>query len=265
LLGEDQVQQGTLHEAIELLVGQPMIVTKVHILDEIRRTAETNGGKPLGRQRFYAETGIKETDWSGKYWARWSDALQEAGYSPNQFQSAYNEEFLLEKFAAFIQELGHFPVHAELKLKARQAPKFPSHNTFARFGGKAKLAARLIAFCQEHEGYEDVAAICAPISQNSEPEETSNATERLEAFGSVYLLKFGRYYKIGRTNSVGRRERELAIQLPERAVLVHSIKTDDPAGIESYWHQRFGDRRKNGEWFELSANDVSTFRRRKFM
>ena len=211
-----------------------MSVTKAHILDEIKRTAEANGGQPLGRQRFYAETGIKETDWSGKYWIRWSDALREAGYSPNQFQSAYSEQFLLGKLATFVQELGRFPVHAELKLKARQDSGFPSHNTFAKFGGKAQLAARLVAFCKECEGYEDVVAICAPLSLNNAPKEISNATERLEAFGSVYLLKSGRYYKIGRTNSVGRRERELAIQLPERAAVIHSIKTDDPVGIETY-------------------------------
>ena len=242
-----------------------MSVTKDHILDEIKRTAEANGGQPLGRQRFYAETGIKETDWSGKYWVRWSDALQEAGYSPNRLQSAYEEQFLLEKLAAIVRELGHFPVSAELQLKRRQDSEFPSHNTFARFGGKAKLAARLAAFCQQHGGYEDVAIICASIPSNSEQEVARNATEGFETFGFVYLLKSGRYYKVGRTNAVGRRERELAIQLPERAVIIHSIKTDDPAGIESYWHARFKGSRKNGEWFELSASDVASFRRRKFM
>jgi hypothetical protein len=36
-------------------------------------------------------------------------------------------------------------------------------------------------------------------------------------FGSVYLVKSGPYYKIGSTNAVGRREYELAIQLPEKA------------------------------------------------
>lgn len=81
----------------------------------------------------------------------------------------------------------------------------------------------------------------------------------------MYLLKSGRYYKIGKTISVGTRERQLQIQLPEQARTVHTIKTDDPSGIEAYWHRRFEAKRKNGEWFELSAQDVSAFRRRKFM
>jgi hypothetical protein len=54
-------------------------LNKQHILDEIRRTAAKNGGVPLGIDRFASETGIKASDWIGRFWARWGDAILEAG------------------------------------------------------------------------------------------------------------------------------------------------------------------------------------------
>jgi hypothetical protein len=35
--------------------------------------------------------------------------------------------------------------------------------------------------------------------------------------------------------------------------------------VDTYWHKRFAEKRRGGEWFELSAADVKAFRRRKFM
>jgi Meiotically up-regulated gene 113 len=77
--------------------------------------------------------------------------------------------------------------------------------------------------------------------------------------GYVYLMKSGKFYKLGRSNAAGRREYELGIQLPEKLKTVHVIRTDDPAGIEAYWHQRFEAKRKNGEWFDLNAMDIAAF------
>lgn len=78
-------------------------------------------------------------------------------------------------------------------------------------------------------------------------------------------MKHGKHYKIGKTNATGRREYELAIQLPEKLKTVHVIKTDAPDGIEEYWHKRFASKRGNGEWFNLNQANVQTFKRRKFM
>lgn len=242
------------------------MISKQHIIDEIKRTAEANNGTPLGMGHFLRETGIKRADWEGKFWARWSDAVKDAGYTPNAPQGAYSDDFLIEKLIGFIRELGHFPLRAEQAIKSRNDALFPSPQTLqTRFGTRQQVAAKIVEYCRQRAGFDEVLQICkakALPAEHGEPQTRDNVVEQ---FGFVYLLKSGRHYKIGKTNAAGRRERELAIQLPEKANTVHVIKTDDPAGIEAYWHRRFDARRKNGEWFELDSADVRAFKRRKFM
>ena len=81
--------------------------------------------------------------------------------------------------------------------------------------------------------------------------------------GYVYLFRSGKFHKIGRSNHHGRRAYEIALQLPEKLEVVHTIETDDAVGIERYWHQRFEGRRRNGEWFQLTKADVAAFKRRR--
>jgi len=78
-------------------------------------------------------------------------------------------------------------------------------------------------------------------------------------------MKSGNYYKLGRSTNVERRNYEIGIKLPEKFDIMQKIKTDDPVGIEAYWHNRFKDKRKQGEWFDLSSRDIKAFKRRKFM
>jgi len=237
---------------------------KNYILDEIKRTTNANNGTPPGRRKFEKETGIKETDWFGKYWAKWSDAITEAGFPPNQLQRAYGEEVLIEKFIELIKELKRYPVRGDVRLKSYNDPGFPDSKTFERRGSKTQFATKIADYCRSHEGLEAVLEICeAEIIKNQLPSEDDNrGTVEL---GFVYLFKAGRFYKIGRSNAAGRRERELAIQLPEKANTVHIIRTDDPVGIEAYWHNRFETKRKRGEWFELDGLDIKAFKRRKSM
>lgn len=150
-------------------------------------------------------------------------------------------------------------------MKATQDSSFPNAKTFARFGLKQELAAKVRAYCESRSGYEDVASICAIVAPTDAYKDDADGDGAKQLFGFVYLMKSGCHYKIGRSNAVGRREYELGILLPEPPCTVHKIKTDDPVGIEAYWHQRFANKRKNGEWFTLDASDVKAFKRRKFM
>jgi hypothetical protein len=237
---------------------------KAHILREIKRTADANGGVPLGWRKFLSETGIKQGDWFGIHWARWSDALREAGFEPNQLTEGYEAEELLELYAKLALELGRLPTNADIRLQTKRGTGFPSDTTFARLGSKAELVAQLREIYQNRQGYEELVRFCeeyAPRTHKEQPESTPGEV----VMGYVYLIKMGRYYKIGMTNCVGRREYELNLQLPERTELIHVIATDDPAGIEAYWHNRFKDKNTNGEWFALDASDVAAFKRRKFM
>lgn len=235
---------------------------KKHIIQEIQRTAGLNGGLPLGRQRFLKETGLKEYD-LGKHWSLWSEAVRDAGFSPNALQAPYDESVLLEKYIGLVRELGRLPTPSDIVLKSRNATGFPSEATFrARYGPKSGLVKGLLKYCDGRPGYADIIPLCTAYGARK-----NGITQELEPGvvreGYVYLLQHGtrREYKIGKTFNPIRREGEIALQLPERLEPVHHIKTDDPSGLERYWHMRFAAKRMEGEWFVLSSDDVRAFKR----
>lgn len=77
-------------------------------------------------------------------------------------------------------------------------------------------------------------------------------------------MKSGHHFKVGRSDELERRVKQISVQLPESVTLEHAIRTDDPPGIEAYWHRRFAERRAKGEWFKLTPADLRAFKRRKF-
>lgn len=236
--------------------------TKTEILNEIRRTAKENGGTPLGTPRFEKETGIKVHKWRGVYWARWSEAVREAGFEPNKMTEAFNISHLITKFVELALELGRLPAKSDIQLKRRHDSSFPNWIVFRGFGSKDEILKKIIHYCGDAEKFSPVIAWCNERLRGLR-QPLKSSPEGDVPPGFVYMIRHGtrREYKIGRTNNTLRREGEITIELPERVHPVHVITTDDPAGIEAYWHKRFEARRKNGEWFELSASDVAAFKR----
>lgn len=241
-------------------------MNKEHVLNEIKRTAKANGGIALGRMRFESETGIRYKDWYGKFWVRWGDAVRAAGFEPNSMNKAYSDQFLFESLALLTRQLGRVPVLGETRLASKDNPEFPGEGAFRRgLGQKSLRISRMLAFCEANPGYDDVAALWRQVVVKGDSSGSEENGVPLERAGYVYLLKHGsrREYKIGRTYHPVRREGEMGIQLPEKLQPIHYIRTDDPAGIESYWHARFAEKRKEGEWFALTAQDVRSFKKWK--
>ncbi|WP_137895043.1 GIY-YIG nuclease family protein [Ramlibacter sp. 2FC] len=234
------------------------------ILSEIRRLAEANGGVAVGRTRFEKLTGITEGVWLGKFWLSWGEAVSEAGFAPGKMQEAHAEEFLLECLANLTRSCGRFPTAAEIKMRRVNDKEFPNHGVFDRLGTKSAKIGRLREFGKKRSAYADILDLLPEVKFSSVESELAGEVAQ-QGDGYVYMLRLDKHFKIGKTFAVPRRHREIALELPEKPEVVHAIRTDDPSGIEAYWHARFADRRTNGEWFLLRPEDVRVFKRRKFM
>jgi hypothetical protein len=154
--------------------------------------------------RFSKETGIKKSDWLGRFWTKWSDAVAEAGFSPNTFQRPYATEELFGPLMRFVLEIRKFPTGAELAMKARRTPNFPSHGTYEKYGRRG-LAEALQRYWEENDGPAEVITICEQVLMAS-PDEVAGANAEPVGevdYGDVYLVKSGRYFKIGRSNHSG--------------------------------------------------------------
>jgi len=232
------------------------------ILSEIKRIAENDGGRPPGKAAFTRLTGIGEHQWSGVVWARWSEVLAEAGYGPNALQGRFDSEAVLTKIVEACRYYGRVPTVAEFKLSRLRDPTFPSKGAIAgHFPTRAGLLTALARRASQDEACRDIAAMLPDAIPQAYPAAIPTS---VRADGFVYLIKSGDHHKIGRSDELERRVKEIRLALPEAATLAHAIRTDDPPGIEAYWHRRFADRRANGEWFKLTPSDVAAFKRRKF-
>ena len=231
------------------------------IITAMRDLAKASDGRAPGRLAFERATGIRELAWRGVLWSRWNEAVAEAGLAANSYNEAIDENLLMAKLAEAIRHFEQLPTYAQLRLYKRSRPDFPNDKTFgSRFKTKAAMLERVRDWALGRDGFEDLIEF---LPDAPKADATAVSREKIGE-GLVYLLRSSQHFKIGRSDQLERRVKEITIALPELVKLIHAIRTDDPAGIEAYWHRRFADRRANGEWFKLTLSDVAAFKRRKF-
>ncbi len=188
-----------------------------------------------------------------------------------------HRKFIQEKFEDFLNET---------KPEVPKAPKYPEAALY-RHAWKRAAALSVISkragLDKMSEYYSQFAHLAAakyshvapsgpygPVKLNlsysaflklAESEVDRITKVNLDTVGVVYLLKMDVYYKIGFTNDINRRIGELRIQMPKSVELIHYIKTDECEKTEKYWHEYFKDKRLRGEWFLLTDEEVSEFRK----
>jgi hypothetical protein len=237
-----------------------MALSKESIISAYCDLVKSNAGTPVGAKIFARETSISRYYWQGGYWRSWSAFQADAGHAPNRPTQKIPDETVLNRFARLTLEQGQIRRGADLVFKRKRDSSFSNKLCFRRWGDRDTLLAKVAEYCERRDEF-------LPVLKLLQRGTSANMDQRLDSLrikGFVYLLRSGKYYKLGRSNAAGRRLRELAIQLPQKPNTVHVIETDDPEGIDQYWHTRFADRREGGERFALTPEDVRAFKKRRF-
>jgi hypothetical protein len=127
---------------------------RAHIIAEIKRIAPEKEGKPPGQELFTRLTGITRATWLGRHWARWGDALREAGFEPNAFQGKTPDDFLFTKLAEACRHYKRAPTSAELRMYRKIDPSFPTLEN--RFSTKVEMIACLRKWAINRSGFDDL-------------------------------------------------------------------------------------------------------------
>ena len=234
---------------------------KAEIVRLVRELAKASGGAPPGQEKFTGETGIKPHVWRGNLWRTWSDVLKEAGFAANVWTAALPEDWIFETVGELAHRIGRFPNSTDLKFERANNPSFPGQKTIVNRQRTMVELAEGVRKYAESSGDGDLVVHCNEYLATVSTKREQSLEPDPVTIGYVYMIRYGRNFKIGRTSSPNRRSRQIQIELPDATELVHAILTDDPVGIEAYWHRRFEGHRGNGEWFKLPATAIAAFKK----
>ena len=214
------------------------MVSRDELLDEIRRVAGEIGRTP-GMGVFRDRTKITKHEWQ-EHFVTWGEAVRSAGLSPNLLQQKTDVETFLLQLAQVTKKLGRMPTQVHWRHEQRQNPELCSKGTFETLlGNKDGRLRALRAWVEVHDEYRDVLPLIeSEITPNRRESRPGVSVRQMKTVkGVVYLKRFGRTgYKIGKSANPESRYRQLSSGTLEPVKHVHEIATDDPDGIERYWH-----------------------------
>jgi Meiotically up-regulated gene 113 len=235
---------------------------KLQVIRRLTQLASERGGH-ISFRAFVEATGLSDRWLRDQPWFQgWNALLTEAGLETKSFKvDRTPPTTIAEAVAGLIIRSGKWPTEDELRRERARNSTFPSAtliSTMRRSGALARLIVELGALQPAFSAAAEIA-----VKHEAPAPDEANLDEKIK--GYVYMLRSGRSYKIGKSIDPSRRFREVRLELPDETSQVHAIATDDPSGIEAYWHQRFASKRvRNTEFFSLTAEDVRAFKRRKY-
>lgn len=232
--------------------------SKDEIVKEYKKLKAIIGHSP-DSQTFYDKSPVSKRDAELAFGSKTYTKIQKAaGDEPRVFgHPSISPDEYFKQYGSAVREFQGIPKIADWKHR-RFKPSITGY--CKKFGLRwSQMPLEFLNWAALKPEWADVVDIC----RSALPAQTLDAAVAQDKIGYVYLMKSGSLYKIGWSESPKRREYEVDQKSPYPTKLIHEIETDDPAGVESYWHGRFRDKHKKGEFFELSPEDVTAFRRWK--
>jgi hypothetical protein len=245
-------------------------ISRDEMIAFVQRSARANGNRPLGERAFFADTCLNRRDLWDVGVRSYGDLCELAGYSRNRLQTQLEPNRLLEALAVLTAEIERYPDHTDREIARRKNNAFPSYEAYRTAQSKnGPLANQLLEWCRTRPAHAAAHRIVKEYVSRQDTAPASAHRRGKVVTGYVYLMRYGtrgRKYKIGKSEDPPRRHSQISGMVPQELSIVHVIETDDPIGIEKYWHQRFDEKlvTNKKEIFQLEPGDIAAFKRRKY-
>lgn len=231
--------------------------TAEKIIVQLKAAVDRNGGQPPSLRSFFQAAGLNQRDLVRAGWPTYGALLKSQGFEPAKMKRGYTNEEVFRPLAELAVRLGHFPTQNEREVERHRNPVFPSSEAYIRRGRGAMLEHALRAWCDGTNSFPD---LVPKLKQGAATAQVSGPIVK----GYVYMLRdgnSGKRVKVGKESVEGARQAAAATWL-ENPKAIHRIATDDPEGVERYWHERFKKEGKHvvRELFDLLPSDIAAFK-----